>query len=260
MKRLALALAIVGTARLADAGPDKGAGQTSFAAGKELYAKGDYLGAAKKFEDAYSKDPDPAYIFNAGQAFRRSAQQKAGSVQLDCARSAKAYKEFLRLVPKSPNRTEVEAYATEMARCAGSTKVPDDKPPVDKPPIDKPPIDKPPIDKPPIDKPPNANSPLEIVGLVVGGVGLVGLGAGGYFALHALDLARQHDSTSDAAEATRLDKEGHTANVREVTSFVIGGAVLATGVVLYVVGRRSSREQRLTIAPTRGGATLLVRF
>lgn len=274
MKRTIVAIVIGISAQLAIADPaDKPAGKAAYADGKKKYATGDYAGAASDFQAAFDHDPDPAYIFNVGQAYRRRVEAKTGTVEEDCFKSWKAYKEFLKLVAAPPNRKEVETYIAEMERCAGKLAVmPIDKP-VDKP-IDKP-VDRP-IEQPieqPIDKPVEpSRDPKQYVGIGIGVAGVIACGIGIYYAnLSARELDdRQRflddPDTTNLAAAVRdarlkkFDADGNAANRKAYVSFGVGGAMVIGGTLLVILGRNSTTEQKVTVAPSRDGAMVLGSF
>jgi hypothetical protein len=80
--------------------------------------------------------------------------------------------------------------------------------------------------------------PLRIAGFVVGGLGVVGLGVGAGFGLHALSL--QHDADS-MCPGKRCTPQG-TKDINDATSaanistlgFVVGAVAVAAGVVLVI--------------------------
>ena len=45
-----------------------------------------------------------------------------------------------------------------------------------------------------------------------------------------------------------------------VASLSIGGAAVATGVALYMLGRRDGHEPAMVVAPTTNGAVISIRF
>lgn len=106
--------------------------------------------------------------------------------------------------------------------------------------------------------PPSNGSVRRTVGLVVGGVGLVGLGLGAGFGARA--MSKQSDAKSHCAAGNHCDAEGlaleqsgvAAGNVSTV-AFVLGGAALATGVVLFLTAPSSSRvpkaEARVGVGP-----------
>jgi hypothetical protein len=108
---------------------------------------------------------------------------------------------------------------------------------------------------------------------VAGGAGLVGVGAGVVFLIKS-SRSRSEASTlcgSDAATCTvapeakprvdELDQQANQAKMIGVTSLLVGGAALTTGVVLYLTNRKSAPTTafvRPAIFP--GGAAVVGAF
>ena len=78
-----------------------------FEDGSRLYDLGKFREAAHEYEEAYKYKPDPALLFNIGQAYR------AGG---DANEAVTAYKSYLRRMPEAPNRREVEAHIEKLQR------------------------------------------------------------------------------------------------------------------------------------------------
>ncbi|MGZ3427345.1 MAG: hypothetical protein ACXVCV_11885 [Polyangia bacterium] len=76
-----------------------------FARGTKLYDLGRYHDAAKEYEATYELKDDPALLFNIAQAYRLGH---------DYADSIRAYKSFLRRVPDTDQRAQVETHIREM--------------------------------------------------------------------------------------------------------------------------------------------------
>jgi hypothetical protein len=102
-------------------------------------------------------------------------------------------------------------------------------------------------------------APLQRIGLAVGGAGLVGVGAGAFFAFRA--VSQNNDSktgcTADRcmppAKQDRLDarESGELATI----GMICGGALTAAGVTLYILGRspdRASKQSSLEALPIAG--------
>jgi serine/threonine-protein kinase len=116
--------------------------------------------------------------------------------------------------------------------------------------------------------------PLRTVGIVAMGAGLVGLGVGSYFGLHAKSLYDQskqnnHCDSANSCDATGGEKreEAKRSATWSTVSFVAGGMLAAAGVTLFVLDRRaekSARAPRLKAVPAVGrneaGVLLLGRF
>jgi hypothetical protein len=105
---------------------------------------------------------------------------------------------------------------------------------------------------------------LQLGGLVTAGVGVVGLGVSGFFALRALDKKSQSDDagcsgntcTPDAAELRRSALS--SADIATV-SVIAGGVLAATGAALFFVGKRSESRTTAALALAPGVAALSVR-
>lgn len=280
MKRSLAALILAASSQLAVAqSVDKSLGKQEFAEGKTAYASGDYLKAALHFSNAYKADPDPAYIFNAGQAYRRRAEAKSGDVPHDCQQSLFAYRKFLDLLPEAPNKSEVDGYIKEMTTCAGKLAsepspwdAPAVKPPVDKPPVDKPPPPDRPVE-PPIEKPVGGTGGLttkQYAGIGIGAAGLVATGVGLFFAKKSgdtnteknrlLEEAGMNPSQEQRDALDDLNADGSSQETRAWVFGIAGGVAVIGGVVLFVTGGASAKEQKLTVAPSSQGAMVLGTF
>lgn len=109
---------------------------------------------------------------------------------------------------------------------------------------------------------------LRIVGLVVAGVGVVGIGAGAYFGLHASGLNEDAKSNCNA-DQTRCNAEGlkqvddaKSAATISTIGFIAGGALLVGGAVLFFVGGKSGSKtaKHTTVVPvaSAGGGGLFL--
>jgi hypothetical protein len=103
--------------------------------------------------------------------------------------------------------------------------------------------------------------PLQIGGIVSAGVGLVALGVGTGFAVHA--MGRNAESNENGCNGNRCDPIGtelrnsaiSAANVASAM-FVAGGVLTAAGVTLFIVGRPSKSAPSLQTAPAVGPSRL----
>jgi tetratricopeptide (TPR) repeat protein len=240
--RLALiaVLCAYGAAAAQPAGPapDKAKAGAVFARGRAQYAAGDYRAAAASFLEAYAADPDPGYLFNAGQAFRFAR---------DCAQAARYYRQFLGAVSSAPNLDKVRDYLDEMDTCVRRPQQPRPAPPV------------------PSAAPDDPGATRRHVGLALGGVGLAVVGAGAWFHHDVLYFEhRSHSCTASApctaAQVAHWDDRGHTASVLAVAAYAAGGAALVGGTALYLLGRRRDAEPPVAIVPAPGGALVTAGF
>ena len=96
---------------------------------------------------------------------------------------------------------------------------------------------------------------LRVVGLISGGVGVVALGLGTYFALDARSAASDAESgtgTWDPSVQTR----GRNAQRNARISLAVGGAAVVTGAVLYILGRSRASESSVAVTPKSDGASV----
>ncbi len=117
--------------------------------------------------------------------------------------------------------------------------------------------------------PARAGAPLRTIGLVVGGVGLVGLGVSGVFALRTTSLNKE--SKSDGCDSNNqcppdaLQKREDAVSAAGVATITLiaGGVLTAAGVTLFIVGgpKKPADSARLEATPAAspGFSGLLVR-
>jgi hypothetical protein len=106
---------------------------------------------------------------------------------------------------------------------------------------------------------PTAGAPLRTIGLVVGGVGVVGLGVGGYFVLRSkgLDDESKEDghcnaqNECDRVGGAKRDDAFSAARIATV-AFIAGGVLTATGVTLFLVGGPKKHTASVEAAPVAG--------
>jgi hypothetical protein len=106
---------------------------------------------------------------------------------------------------------------------------------------------------------PSSSSPLRLTGLVAAGIGVVGLGVGGYYGIVAIN--KQHDAhcpgnvcTAPSGKPDVLREANDAAKLS--TAFMIGGGVfLAGGAALWLLSPRPGGAQ-VALAPSvlRDGA------
>lgn len=105
------------------------------------------------------------------------------------------------------------------------------------------------------------------VGIVVGGVGIVGIVIGSVFGAKTLGKtsdAKDHCSTGEPAQCDatglQLESSAKTTGAVSTVAFLLGGAALVGGVVLFATAPRGADKKaasalRITAAPTIGGTT-----
>jgi tetratricopeptide (TPR) repeat protein len=102
-----LALLLIALAGGRALGDDAKLARQHFEDGSRLYDLGKFREAAREYEEAYKYKPDPALLFNIGQAYRAGGQT---------SEALTAYKSFLRKLPAAPNRVEVEGHIERLQR------------------------------------------------------------------------------------------------------------------------------------------------
>lgn len=265
MKRVAIAVLLAAVPAAAE--PDaKSAATAEAAAGQKLYAQNDFAGAASHFVRAFEIDPQPAFLFDAAQAYRFAK---------DCANAAKYFKQFIEVAQQAQakNLDKVRKYLAEMEACAAPPAVTPEPTPMPAPaPEPKPAststtsLTLTPTLTPTTDR--GAGRRHVGIGVAAAGAGLLVLGVVAQHWASTVEsdrnaFAAAHCTPADpCAYATlkELDDKGHRDATVSAAAYGVGAAAVATGIVLYVLGRHDSGEQQLTVAPTSNGASVSVRF
>jgi serine/threonine-protein kinase len=102
---------------------------------------------------------------------------------------------------------------------------------------------------------PAKSGPDHTLAFIVGGVGLVGIGVGSYFGVRAFSKNSDADEHCNAQnvctkEGMDLSQDAENAALVSNIGFVVGGAALATSLVLFFTASDGEEKQTLRIAPT----------
>jgi len=227
--------------------------EAAYQEARRLYDLREWDAAIAKFKEAYRLRPDAPSLFNIAQSYR---------LQGDCIEAASFYRTYKRNFPGEKNIDKVDKFIVDMDACAKTQPA---KPAPPKPE---------PIAPAPVNPEPTAvQAPVKTVvivdadpgktkrvaGLIVGGFGVVALGGSVFYALRArsaaqdAEKAKQGDTWSPAIES-----RGEAAARNGKIALGVGAALVGTGVVLYVLGRRSSAEAtQVGVIPSHDGATLV---
>jgi len=112
--RVGLVLLVLLGSLPALAGPKEEAARAEVAAGTAAYNLGYYDDAARHYEEAYRQVPDPALLFNIGQAYRLAGKPD---------RAITAYRSYLRTAPAdAANRSQVEKRIPELEKLVAEMK------------------------------------------------------------------------------------------------------------------------------------------
>ena len=127
----------------------------------------------------------------------------------------------------------------------------------------------------PADAAPTASSPLRAAAFGVGGIGLGGLLVGGVFGGLAVSAAStvKNECAKNVCSTSAQQSDLSSANTKALVSTVtlgIGGAALATGVILFVVSRSPAKKDEAapprsaelvpSVGPQGGGLSVIGRF
>ncbi len=90
---------------VADATDSKAIARAAYQEGTKLFEVGEYQSALAAFKRAYLAYDEPAFLFNIGQCHRLLG---------DKAEAVRSYRQYLRKVPDSPNRGELEKIVADL--------------------------------------------------------------------------------------------------------------------------------------------------
>jgi tetratricopeptide (TPR) repeat protein len=284
MRSVVLAIVIFGVsaAPIASAQPQdvEAAAREAFARGKRHYDLAEYDQAIAAWKEAYHLKRSPLLLFNIGQAFRLSG---------DCAQATQFYASYRREERAPKNLAELEAAE---ALCAAALARPSEPRPGEPRPGEPRPSEPRPTEPKPSEPRPTEPRPIEpspgpattgptsaattpgaalprpapvrggdpgrgrrLAGLVAGGAGLALIGTGVVFELRARDARSTIEGASGewTLALASLEDRGRRDRTIALVAFGAGAGALATGAILYVLGRR---DDAVEITPTAGGATV----
>jgi tetratricopeptide (TPR) repeat protein len=223
----------------------------AYAEGQRRYGAEDYRGAAAQFVSAYELEPDPAYLFNIGQAYRLGGR---------CGDAARYYRKFLVEVPRAPNAGAVAVYLRDLEPCVAKEAAAEAAPPR-------------------AAEVPRAPGPRHPTARTLAfGVAGAGLATGIGFAIYVEYLEGKRDAVCDGCtwsaavqrRADDLDRRGRRGQIAEVAGYTVGGLALAAALVLQLVDRRGAASEaradrsrsgrEIAITPTRSGAAITLAF
>jgi hypothetical protein len=116
-----------------------------------------------------------------------------------------------------------------------------------------------PVSQPPSDNPASDGSTQRVTGLALGGVGVVGVGLGAFFGLRAFGKwADTKDACTDypygcGQDGTEHRESASSAGTTSTIAFIAGGALLATGVVVYLTAPSKQTRTAVILGPQSVG-------
>lgn len=227
---------------MARAGDPRAEAKSHFERGSVLFDLQRYDEAATEYEAAYEARPDPALLFNLGQAYRAARKPE---------RAIRAYTSFLRRTPQAKNRAEIEARIEEMkaleiqqkkdaeaATAAAEAKAKADAEAAKAPP---PVVETPPPPPQPRTVPPQVRT-LKWAGLGLGLGGIaVGLIGAGVYGAGAAAFLKIDQPTPGVAFDPSTERSMNVLRPTGVALVVVGVAAAATGFALFGVNFKKER-------------------
>jgi tetratricopeptide (TPR) repeat protein len=225
----------------------------------KAYTLGHFPEAIEEFEKAYDLRTEPIFLYNIAQSHRQNNNLQ---------RAIFFYRRYLEAEPGAKNRPDIEkrirdmeAQLSEEKEHAGAPMVTSSVP-VAPPPASPPVVAPTPQPERPAPLPKeNPGRGLRVAGITTASVGVVGVGLGIAFGLHANTL---HDEAYNPRwDAAKLDSS-KTYRTLEWVSFSVGGAAIVAGGLLYYLGWSAGTEAPVALAPMvapgTGGAVLCGHF
>jgi tetratricopeptide (TPR) repeat protein len=214
----------------------------------------DYDKAIDLYRQAYALVPHPVLLANIARAHRLAGHDDEALTY---------YERYLAADPTGPKAEAARAAVAEL-KAAGATSKPDlDKAPAVTqdvpPPVVAQPAPMPALAPDAQHRTDTVGSPgrsLRITGLVLGGVGIASLAAGGYFGLKVIRL--ESDAQDEVVRATaagapaptkeylqeKYGNDGDAAERNQLIAYGVGGALLVGGAVTYWLGYRKDQKDR----------------
>lgn len=234
MRPSMIAIALVLATAPARAAPTaKAQAKQHFKQGKALQDAGRYDDAVAEYRAAYEVDPRPEMLFNIAQVYRLGNHKQA---------AIDYYQQYLAGQPDGPGAREARQWIAELARQLEADRPLPSEPAKLEPPVPVP-LSSPPPSEPEL-RPLTAtrsSPPLRIAGLATAGTGAIALGLGVVFGIKArsaADTISNHQGPWTEGERHTFE-DGQRANRIMIIGYAAGGALVATGAVLYYLGART---------------------
>lgn len=221
--------------------------------GREMHDKGDYARAIIAFKEAYVIAPSPGLLFNLAQAYR---------LQGNCDDASLMYRRYIATNPAPDARAIAEGHLYTVERCAKkrALNIPLDESMayLNVPP---PPGPEQVIVQARHDTTDRATRPTRLkqdVGLGVTLGGSAALVLAGYFGYRSYDASQEVEAAyargAKWKEIEAIHDRGESS-ARAAKIFGIGGGLaVASGVTLFLLGKREERAMPLAVTPRAQGA------
>jgi tetratricopeptide (TPR) repeat protein len=243
--------------------------KTLYEQGLSHYNLGEFDQAIAAFRKSYALTQAPGLLFNIAQAFR---------LEKDYEQATYFYTTYLRLQPDAANRADVEARLAEMQQALEEQKKLEKKPPIGTiapegntattptttvTPPTAPTTSTMPALPSPREEPRAPGKSLTVAGYATAGAGaalvITGLVFGRMAKSAEKDLNQlSTDMGSWTAEHEDTFDAGKRNNTIAIVSFIAGGAAIATGGTLWVLGAMKKSDATVAINPSAHGTTFAV--
>jgi len=252
---LAAAVLLTG-APLASAAPKTPEAKAAFDRGVAAYTANDYAGASEALGQSYALEPDVETLFAWAQTERKLEH---------CDKASELYGKLLAYDLPDENKAAIR---TKLADCKAIIAA---QKPVEPPPLPSPTTPVPePAGPAPQPSPPDDLRPISTmrawwkdpVGGALVGVGVVGLGVGGYLLVSARSLDADKDNAASYGEFERLENKANSRGTLGVIAAAGGGVLLVTGIVWYATRGSAERPTQVTgwVTADGGGVAAAGRF
>jgi len=213
------------------------------------YAAHEYDAAIADYQAAYRAMPDPLFLFDIAQSYRRLH---------DCDHALELYREYLQQRPSADNRHLVERFIDEMTACAA----PEPEPELDA--VEPSPAAPPPTPPAPPPTPPFSTRTIRLAGITSAALGAVLIGTAVYFSNQASEEAQALETACargcSGSSVAGIDRAGTDADHDAIATYALGGAALAAGIAAIVWTAFQAPGEPPVVTPTSGGATVSARI
>jgi tetratricopeptide (TPR) repeat protein len=220
---------------------------------RKAYDTGRWDEAIQEFQKAYDLQSDPGLIYDLAQSYRRKG---------DLKQALDLYRNFVREEPDGPLRATADDHIRQLEASLAALNPPPPPTPVEPTPPPPPPQQSVPVAHVPVvpARPaPTHSRVLPIAGIATAAVGAVGIGVGVVMTLKANSLANDIEKNAQAGSYNRSDENKRsTYATMSYVCYGVGGAALAGGVLMYVLGSRNT-DSAVAFVPSADGGQLLVK-
>lgn len=214
--------------------------------GRAAHNAGDYAGAVAAFKEAYVLAPSPGLLFNIAQAYRLAG---------NCDEAAWMYRRFLDTNPYGEQRSLAEQHLAVVEKCGrGGLEVTMPTAPV----AEETKLPEPHIDLTTSLERDERGTKLRHAGIGVAIGGGVLLAGAAYFAYDAKSAQDTVDQTYKRggkwADIADTDARGKRSATIAAGLGIGGGLAVASGAVMFALGRHYEHAQNVAVTPTAHGA------